>query len=104
MWRAKRVQTALNGVAAPAFICESAGTGRQARLRGVCQLTWEFKSPLSHQKLNPKGLGFFVFPIKFSLNWLSFFRQIYNDAIFTFLLFYCIMMRNSAAAITLPFR
>ena len=31
-------------------ICESAGTGRQARLRGVCQPTWEFKSPLSHQK------------------------------------------------------
>ena len=30
-------------------ICESAGTGRQARLRGVCQPTWEFKSPLSHQ-------------------------------------------------------
>ena len=29
-------------------ICESAGTGRQARLRGVCQPTWEFKSPLSH--------------------------------------------------------
>ena len=31
-------------------ICESAGTGRQARLRGVCQPTWEFDSPLSHHK------------------------------------------------------
>ena len=34
------------------WICESAGTGRQARLRGVCQPTWEFKSPLSHYKYN----------------------------------------------------
>ena len=32
----------------PRRISESAGTGRQARLRGVCQPTWEFKSPLSH--------------------------------------------------------
>ncbi len=30
-------------------ICESAGTGRQARLRGVCQPTCGFKSHLSHQ-------------------------------------------------------
>ena len=30
-------------------LCESAGIGRQARLRGVCQPTWEFDSPLSHQ-------------------------------------------------------
>ena len=36
--------------ATPAIICESAGTGRQARLRGVCRPTWEFKSPLSHQQ------------------------------------------------------
>ena len=47
MWRANKVQAALNGAGAPA-LCESAGTGRQARLRGVCQPTWEFKSPLSH--------------------------------------------------------
>ena len=42
-------QAALNGVEVSA-LCESAGIGRQARLRGVCQPTWEFKSPLSHQK------------------------------------------------------
>ena len=30
------------------FLCESAGIGRQARLRGVCHMAWEFKSPLSH--------------------------------------------------------
>ena len=47
------MHAALNGVEAPAFICESAGTGRQARLRGVCQPTWEFKSPLSHQNTQP---------------------------------------------------
>ena len=41
-------QTALNGAEVSA-LCESAGIGRQARLRGVCQPTWEFKSPLSHQ-------------------------------------------------------
>ena len=28
--------------------CGSAGIGRQARLRCVCQPTWEFKSPLPH--------------------------------------------------------
>ena len=38
----------LNADDASGVICESAGTGRQARLRGVCQPTWEFKSPLSH--------------------------------------------------------
>ena len=30
--------------------CESAGIGRQARLRGVWQQSCEFKSHLSHQK------------------------------------------------------
>ena len=41
----------------PCNICESAGTGRQARLRGVCQPTWEFKSPLSHQKRTVRPIG-----------------------------------------------
>ena len=40
-------------------VCESAGTGRQARLRGVCQPTWEFKSPLSHQCRKLKSLRHF---------------------------------------------
>jgi len=31
-------------------ICEHAGTGRQVRLRGVCQPTCGFKSHCSHQK------------------------------------------------------
>ncbi len=47
----------------PRRIRESAGTGRQARLRGVCQPTWEFKSPLSHQKqrlIRKDGSLFFV--------------------------------------------
>ena len=43
-------EKAFNGAELSDGICESAGTGRQARLRGVCQPTWEFKSPLSHQK------------------------------------------------------
>ena len=45
-------------------ICESAGTGRQARLRGVCQPTWEFKSPLSHQRRRKpcKACGGFFIP------------------------------------------
>ncbi len=30
-------------------VCESAGIGRQARLRGVCRMACEFKSHLSHQ-------------------------------------------------------
>ena len=30
--------------------CESAGIGRQARLRGVCRMACGFKSHLSHQK------------------------------------------------------
>ncbi len=42
--------TFASGADVPDEICESAGTGRQARLRGVCQLTWEFKSPLSHHQ------------------------------------------------------
>ena len=41
-------EKAFNGAELSDGICESAGTGRQARLRGVCQPTWEFKSPLSH--------------------------------------------------------
>ena len=45
-------------------ISESAGIGRQARLRGVCQPTWEFKSPLSHHKRNlfcpPRQERFFL--------------------------------------------
>ena len=32
------------------IICECAGTGRQARLRGVCCTTYGFKSRHSHQK------------------------------------------------------
>ena len=62
MWHANEVQTAFNGAGAPA-ICESAGTGRQARLRGVCQPTWEFKSPLSHQNKNDSSfrMGRFCF-------------------------------------------
>ncbi len=31
--------------------CECAGTGRQARLRGVCQSTYGFKSRHSHHLL-----------------------------------------------------
>ena len=34
------------------MICECAGTGRQARLRGVCQPTYGFKSHHSHQSKN----------------------------------------------------
>jgi hypothetical protein len=49
-----------------AQISESAGTGRQARLRGVCQPTWEFKSPLSHQK-NPQPYRLRVFLISSAL-------------------------------------
>jgi len=30
-------------------LCESAGIGRQARLRGVCRMACGFKSHLSHQ-------------------------------------------------------
>ena len=45
--------------------CECAGTGRQARLRGVCRSTYGFKSRLSHQEKTltdvcPQGLFFFV--------------------------------------------
>ena len=53
------VQTTFNGAGASA-VCESAGTGRQARLRGVCQPTWEFKSPLSHQKTPIRSDGCFL--------------------------------------------
>ncbi len=42
-------------------LCESAGIGRQARLRGVCQPTWEFKSPLSHQNQTAHPSGWAVF-------------------------------------------
>ena len=50
MWRRLWCKAALNAADAPRLICESAGIGRQARLRGVCQPTCEFKSHLSHQK------------------------------------------------------
>ena len=54
-------------------IRESAGTGRQARLRGVCQPTWEFKSPLSHQIsclicLPDKSGNFLAFRAKIAQN------------------------------------
>ena len=55
-------EKAFNGAELSDGICESAGTGRQARLRGVCQPTWEFKSPLSHQKSRMRkrsGFSFF---------------------------------------------
>ena len=43
---------------------ESAGTGRQARLRGVCRLACGFKSHLSHQKhLRSSDLGCFFAPV-----------------------------------------
>ena len=59
-------EKAFNGAELSDGICESAGTGRQARLRGVCQPTWEFKSPLSHQKrtvilIQGIGLRFFSY-------------------------------------------
>ena len=62
MWQANKVQTAFNGAGAPAAR-ESAGTGRQARLRGVCQPTWEFKSPLSHHKRKTTRSGGFSFAL-----------------------------------------
>ena len=40
---------------------ESAGTGRQARLRGVWQQSWEFDSPLSHHKERPDTKWYPVF-------------------------------------------
>ena len=45
--------------------CESAGTGRQARLRAVWQQSWEFDSPLSHQRSasSVRGLPIFTFLI-----------------------------------------
>ena len=63
MWQANVVQTAFNGAGAPAAR-ESAGTGRQARLRGVCQPTWEFKSPLSHHTRKTTRLGGFSFALR----------------------------------------
>ena len=41
------------------LLCESAGIGRQARLRCVCRMTCEFKSHLSHQKNTGFGRCFF---------------------------------------------
>ena len=54
------------------LICECAGTGRQARLRGVCCMTYGFKSRHSHQSLNlrnPLNRGFlrFFFCLKMGL-------------------------------------
>ena len=59
-------EKAFNGAELSDGICESSGTGRQARLRGVCQPTWEFKSPLSHQKsrmLPHSGFSFFHYSL-----------------------------------------
>ena len=40
--------------------CEHAGTGRQARLRGVCLITYGFKSHCSHQKMqSARSVGCF---------------------------------------------
>ena len=36
-------------------ICQSAGIGRQARLRTVCRKAWEFKSPLWHKQVMAGG-------------------------------------------------
>ena len=62
-------EKAFNGAELSDGICESAGTGRQARLRGVCQPTWEFKSPLSHQRipviLIQRNDGYFIPKISF---------------------------------------
>ena len=61
-------EKAFNGAELSDGICESAGTGRQARLRGVCQPTWEFKSPLSHQKSRMrKRSGFYLFLLHYSI-------------------------------------
>jgi len=42
-------------------ICECAGIGRQARLRGVCLMAYEFKSRHSHQKSTIHWVVLFVF-------------------------------------------
>lgn len=64
---------------------ECAGTGRQARLRGVCQPTWEFKSPLSHQKSTSTKWCLSIFTYYFltihsSLKlWIDFWKLISNS-------------------------
>ena len=46
-------------------ICECAGIGRQARLRGVCCMTYGFKSRHSHQeKRLRRAQSLFVYPEK----------------------------------------
>ena len=39
-------------------MCASAGTGRQARLRGVCCMTYGFKSRLAHHLNRGRNLEF----------------------------------------------
>ena len=49
-------------------ICGSAGIGRQARLRGVCCMTYGFKSHLPHHAGSPAFAGLFVFSSDFLKN------------------------------------
>ena len=47
---------------------ESAGIGRQARLRGVCRKAYGFKSRLSHHKTTEKSVVFIFYDITYDIN------------------------------------
>ena len=67
------------------MICECAGTGRQARLRGVCQPTYGFKSHHSHQSKNWFLTGSFLFVLIRDLNLRFFTLAVPDDSILPYL-------------------